>query len=313
MDGTKPRSFKLACLFLLIGSHVVAQEFDTHWIAYPVADSTLQVWFRRTYYMCERPTQASLGVKTTGRFELFVNERNVSTDILAPYREGMQPHPIAMEYDITRFLHVGRNTIAVWYSPAYPHIEHRQLSVTYSGRMKNGEYFTHVSDENWLCREANRTLLSAGGELLDNTYYRLKWNADEVDAACWLGAVSIANKEAEQTTVYKNVYPAYRVNRIRRQNYFDVEGDSVIYEFGTAFQGWIRVTLRHAKAGECVNIGGMEYVCRGETDEQACRKFTLPECRRIIICGDSRFRKEQIREVEGLEIVPYIHSAFSFY
>lgn len=312
MDVTKLRYFILACLFLLAGSHTVAQEFDTHWIAYPTVDSTSQIWFRRIYTTRERPVQATISIKTTGRFELFVNERNISTDVLTPYREEMSDNSITTEYDITRFLCSGNNTIAVWYSPSYPHINPRQLSVTYSGKTKDGRRFAHVSDESWLCHKANRRLLPAGGELLDNTCYTLKWNSEDIDAACWLSAISIPNTHQEETKVYKGCYPAYKVNRIRHQNYFDTEGDSTLYEFGTAFRGWIRVTLRNAKIGENIDIGGMKYVCNGKMDEQAYRKFTLPECRRVIVYGDNRFSREQIQEIEAIEIVPYTHDAFSF-
>ena len=86
------------------------------------------------------------------------------------------------------------------------------------------------------------------------------------------------------------------------QSVIDQQG--VVYDFGTAFQGWVRVTLRDARVGEQVNVGGMVYVCTGQMDEQACRKFTLPVCRRVWIYGDAHFRKSQIQNVEGLVLEP---------
>ena len=302
----------LARLLLLVVSHAMAQEFDTHWISYPTVDSTSQIWFRHTYTTHERPVQATISIKTTGRFELFVNERNVSTDVLMPYREEMSNNVIVTEYNITRFLHSGTNTIAVWYSPSFPHINPRQISLTYNGKTKDGHYFSHISDESWLCHKANRQLLPSGGELSDNTYYPLKWNSDDIDAACWLGTVAIPNTQQEQTTVYKDFYTAYKVKHIRHHNYFDIRGDSTFYDFGTPFRGWIRVTLRNAKAGESIDIDGLKYICNGEMDEQAYRKFTLPECQRIIIWGDNHFKIKQIQDVETLEIVPYIRHAFDY-
>ncbi|HEY9550852.1 MAG TPA: alpha-L-rhamnosidase N-terminal domain-containing protein [Prevotella sp.] len=310
MSTWNKRFSLLLGLLLGAGSSAVAQEFNTHWIACPTADSTRQVWFRQTYRSIGRPTQATLSVKTTGLFELFVNERNVSTDVLTPYREDNTPTPITTEYDITRFLRPEHNTIAIWYAPLSGSNDRRQLSVVYSGTMPNGQRFAHTSDENWLCRPANRRLLPNGNEGVDNRSYPLKWNSEEIDAACWVGATAMPNTQPEQTTISRPPYKGYKVNLIRRQNYLDMEGDSILYEFGTAFKGWIRLTLRGTKPGERIYIGGMDYVCNGKLDEQAYQKFVLPEYRRVLVWGDKHFRREQIQEVEALEIVPYEHNPF---
>lgn len=101
------------------------------------------------------------------------------------------------------------------------------------------------------------------------------------------------------------MYEATRISRIRQQKYFDIEGDSVVYDFGEAFVGLVRVTLRDAVKGQNMRIGDMRYVCSGEADEQAIQRFTTTDCRRLLISGDENFDNAQIQKVEALETETY--------
>ena len=289
-----------------------AQTFSTPWISYPTPDSTSQVWFRQTYPAKGHPEQASITITSTGNFDLFVNQYNVSTDVLIPYRDEATDNPIAITYDVTRFLRNGENTIAVWYAPSYPHITDRQIAVSFYGRSKYGQPFSYVSDGDWICRQSNHSITTDGNESIDANSYPLRWKSNDIDAACWLTAAPASDNQSEATTTLQSFYTGKRVSKILNPNYFDIEGDSVIYDFGTAFKGWIRVTIRNAKEGERINIGGLEYICNGNIDEQACRKFSIAECRRVIICGDEKFKLEQIQKVEGIAIESYPHASYRY-
>ena len=120
-----------------------AQRFQPHWIGYPDVDSTAQIWFRQTY-LCEgRPQFAML--------DLYVNGYNVSTDVRMPFRkQAFNDRPISLFFDITRFLRPDSNTIAVWYSPSYPHIQPRHVAISYYGRDPENRPFSRVSHRNWL-------------------------------------------------------------------------------------------------------------------------------------------------------------------
>lgn len=292
--------------------NVSAQNFVTHWISSPEPDSTSQIWFRQTYLSASRPVQASITVTSTGNFELFVNEYNVSTDVMMPYRVEKSDNPVSITYDVTRFLRRDTNVVAVWYAPSYPHISPRQIAVTYNGRTKTGKYFSFCSDENWTCRMADRSLTDDGGESIDGNTYPLKWNSNDIDAATWMPAKEVKTDGDEATRDLKCFYDAAKVVKVYKAKYIDAKGDSVVCDFDTSFKGRIRITLRDAKPGEIIRIGNLQYVCSGKTDEQISQKLTANDYRKIIITGDKDFNRGQIQKVEGLEIAPYCHRSYLY-
>ena len=289
-----------------------AQGFQPNWISYPDVDSTAQIWFRQTY-LCEgRPQFAMLEVVTTGYFDLYVNGYNVSTDVRMPFREeAFNDQPISLCFDITRFLRPDSNTIAVWYSPSYPHIQPRQVAISYYGRNAENLPFSFISDKNWLCRKANVQLNATNDEILHAPdYSQTQWKADDFAPACWQGT-SYSSADNSQRIDYRRVaYMAERVTKILTPAYYVTEGDTTCYEFDTGFHGYVRVTLRDANTEEYLNINGLSYQCNGEMDEQAYRKFTRRTFRNVWITGDQYFRNSQIQRIEGIETNPYSHMSW---
>ena len=294
----------LFSLCLLLSAAAGAQSLNMPWVASSVADSASQVWFRKGYLFRGKPRQASLTVVTTGYFELYVNGRNVSTQVLTPRRAAFCRDALGVTYDVERFLSPDSNVVAVLYSPASPCATPYQVAVQFAGVDARGHAFCDASDASWLCRRAGRRVLPDGGEEAEGGWPLSYFTGNAIDQALWTPA-TVAHGAVEPSF---RLLPAsadgMRVARIIKPAFFDVVGDSVVYDFGTAFQGWVRVTLRDARVGEQVNVGGMVYVCTGQMDEQACRKFTLPVCRRVWIYGDTHFRKSQIQNVEGLVLEP---------
>ena len=139
----------------------------------------------------------------------------------------------------------------------------------------------------------------------------LKWNSDDVDWGLWQPARN-TNVPAIASKYYLTGYPAVKRNMTYTPRYFDLVGNGVYYQFDKAFKGQLRITLRDAKRGQKIYIDGLEYTCTGEMDEQACRKFTVADHRRVLINGDQNFKNEQIQSVEGIEIVPYFHESLQY-
>lgn len=65
---------------------VHSQSFYTHWIAAQQVDSTSEIWFRQQIRLQELPVFASATIATTGKVDVYINERNVSTASWIPYR-----------------------------------------------------------------------------------------------------------------------------------------------------------------------------------------------------------------------------------
>lgn len=290
---------------------VHSQSFCSHWISAQQVDSTSEIWFRQQIRLQELPAFASATIATTGKVDVYINERNVSTAIWIPDRTGNDDRPVSVNMEVTRFLQPGVNTIAIWYSPSFPHINGRQIAFSLCGRMKNGEKRAFCSDDGWLARRANASLANDGGERYDANAYTLKWNSDDVDWGLWQPARD-TNTPAIASRYHLTGYPAVKRDMTYTPRYFDLAGDSVYYQFDKAFKGQLRITLRNARRGQKIYVDGLEYTCSGEMDEQACRKFTVADYRRVLIHGDRNFRNEQIQSVEGLEIVPYFHDSLQY-
>ena len=291
---------------------VSAQEFDNHWITYPTVDSTSQIWFRQTYISKKRPVNAKITVITTGYCDVYVNEFNVNTDFLVPYRNNETNNPISLTYDITRFLRSDSNTIAILYAPSHACIEQHQISITYYGKNWQGKNFAHFSDKNWLCHLADHSLSADGTESQDGSFYPFNWKSNSFDPACWLPTVAVSNSKKPNSVNYSSFYPATKMDKIIVPKYFDLKGDSVCYEFGKGFYGTLRVTLRDCKKGEKIIVDDSEYTCNGMMDEQINQRFPKYHGNRIFIHGDGKFKREQIQRIEAILIIPYFHASFLY-
>lgn len=284
--------------------NISAQQWDCHWIAHPTACDTTQVWFSRTYTDTERPREAFITIASTGYFTLYVNGRNVSTDILTPTRQQGDTAARAMTFCVTRFTRNTDNTIAVWYSPTTPHKDKRQLSMCYYGKRNDGTPFVYNTDASWMCREASMSLATDGGENQNATTHEARWNTGNIELAQWIHAEEAEGRPDESVTAAAWPQHGTRITKTITPRYFDTENDSVLYDFAPGFYGLIRVTLRGCTSGQHININGLHYTCTGDMDEQAFGRFVPGFWRKVLISGDKYFNPEQIQSVEAIAIAP---------
>lgn len=94
-----------------------------------------------------------------------------------------------------------------------------------------------------------------------------------------------------------------RVTRVTEPRYSERTPEGIAYEFVTGFYGFVRLTLRGAKKGETIIIGGRKYTCNGETDEQITTAFEPTYHRRVIVSGDSAFDASQVQRVDGVSLM----------
>ena len=288
---------------ILYGENLLAQEFGTSWITYPNPNDSSEVWFRKTFITSHRPQNAKITIATTGRFQLFVNERNVSRKVLLPESSYEDKSVHEMTFDVSNILQNDSNVIAVWYAPdPYLHTD-KQLSLAYYGTSQYGKTFYHKADENWLCKKACG-YVTVNQEHLDNTFYNPSWNACTIERKG--GTHQIKSADSHMYPLMDNTYD-YQGEQITRIIYpHEVFSDRhyATYRFPRRFKGWIRLTLRNAHPGEVIHINGFSYICNGLIDEQACRRFTIYTQQDLVIEGDRFFGKDQIQNIEGLIIQP---------
>lgn len=287
-------------------------------ISCTTADSLSDIWFRHTYLTQRRPISATLSVTARGRYRVYVNESNVTP----PLPTDNFHHPVTIDIDVSGYLRSDSNTVAILYHPVGPH-DH-QIAVCYYGVGRDGRPFGHNADGGWLCRPVDE----GSGDGIDRGY------TQTVSTACWTPVSVPRRLEIEGTkagselrtagsapgkndsapgrvSTEMGVWPLatllpVRVNRVTRvaaPRYSERTPEGIAYEFVTGFYGFVRLTLRGAKKGETIIIGGRKYTCNGETDEQITTAFEPTYHRRVIVSGDSAFDASQVQRVDGVSLM----------
>lgn len=296
------------------------------------ADSLSDIWFRHTYLTQRRPISATLSVTARGRYRVYVNESNVTP----PLPTDNCHRPVTIDIDVSGYLRSDSNTVAILYHPVGPH-DH-QIAVCYYGVGRDGRPFGHNADGGWLCRPVDEgsgdgidrgytqtvstacwTPVSAPGRLeIEEAKAASEPRRVEIEgrtAASELrtadSALRTADSELRRVSTEMGVWPLatllpVRVNRVTRvtaPRYSERTPEGIAYEFVTGFYGFVRLTLRGAKKGETIIIGGRKYTCNGETDEQITTAFEPTYHRRVIVSGDSAFDASQVQRVDGVSLM----------
>ena len=301
-------------------------------ISCTTADSLSDIWFRHTYLTQRRPISATLSVTARGRYRVYVNESNVTP----PLPTDNCHHPVTIDIDVSGYLRSDSNTVAILYHPVGPH-DH-QIAVCYYGVGRDGRPFGHNADGGWLCRPVDEgtgdgidrgytqtvstacwTPVSAPGRLeieeakVASEPRRVEIEGTKVASAPQRVEIEgrTADSELRRVSTEMGVWPLatllpVRVNRVTRvtaPRYSERTPEGIAYEFVTGFYGFVRLTLRGAKKGETITIGGRKYTCNGETDEQITTAFEPTYHRRVIVSGDSAFDASQVQRVDGVSLM----------
>lgn len=294
-------------------------------ISCTTADSLSDIWFRHTYLTQRRPISATLSVTARGRYRVYVNESNVTP----PLPTDNCHHPVTIDIDVSGYLRSDSNTVAILYHPVGPH-DH-QIAVCYYGVGRDGRPFGHNADGGWLCRPVDEgsgdgidrgytqtvstacwTPVSAPGRLeMDGTKAVSEPRRVEIEGTKAASELRTADSALRRVSTEMGVWPLatllpVRVNRVTRvtaPRYSERTPEGIAYEFVTGFYGFVRLTLRGAKKGETIIIGGRKYTCNGETDEQITTAFEPTYHRRVIVSGDSAFDASQVQRVDGVSLM----------
>jgi hypothetical protein len=304
------RNFSLLVIFVLINiicsaSNRATADWEHYWIKSTNTDSSSQIWFRRSYLIPKRIRHATAEMVSNGRFELFVNGRNVSNEIFTPSTNCGPDTVMQIRYDIGRFFQNGNDTatIAVWYAPTFPIHNDKQLSLQIFGTTQDNEEFQWHTDSTWMFHASNASTDSAGNEHIDGNRYIPEWKSNDCDMTGW----QYANKASEESTTPVILPRTWRyqplfITKIHRPISVDINKDTVVYDFGESINGSIRLTLRGMGRNDIIHADGLEYISQGIDDEQAFRRFTYTNTRYVSVDGTGKFSPDKIVKVEFLEI-----------
>lgn len=308
-------------------------------ISCTTADSLSDIWFRHTYLTQRRPISATLSVTARGRYRVYVNESNVTP----PLPTDNCHHPVTIDIDVSGYLRSDSNTVAILYHPVGPHDHQIAVCYYGVGRdgrpfghnadggwlcrpVDEGSsdgidrgYTQTVSTACWTPASAPGRLEiegtkagSAPGRLeMEGTKVASEPRRVEIEGRTADSELRTADSELRRVSTEMGVWPLatllpVRVNRVTRVSaprYSERTPEGIAYEFVTGFYGFVRLTLRGAKRGETIIIGGRKYTCNGETDEQITTAFEPTYHRRVIVSGDSAFDASQVQRVDGVSLM----------
>ena len=325
---------------LLYPMGTMGQTFGWSWIKASGQMGEGQQWFRRTYTHLGSVYDATLRVATTGYVKVYVNGRQVTTDLITPFRPANSNEAVALTYHVAPFLRPDSVHIAVWYAPVPQAADSCQLAVNFFGEDVDGQRFGFQSDETWLYRPAPAWYEADGDALVegyDGRAMQPEWTFGDTDWALWQ-PVEVVNDAKCRLVVEANSRERLRLKRVyvaslckstSADNQYLTENDQflcannqrnqincrrvkagnerVTAVFPQPFFGFVRITFRGARRGERVATdNGLAYICSNQIDEQLFGRF-LPRVHNIFsILGDRRFQSSQVQYVEGLELSSYL-------
>lgn len=173
---------------LLYPMGTMGQTFGWSWIKASGQMGEGQQWFRRTYTHLGSVYDATLRVATTGYVKVYVNGRQVTTDLITPFRPANSNEAVALTYHVAPFLRPDSVHIAVWYAPVPQAADSCQLAVNFFGEDIDGQRFGFQSDETWLYRPAPAWYEADGDALVegyDGRAMQPEWTFGDTDWSLW--------------------------------------------------------------------------------------------------------------------------------
>lgn len=308
-------------------------------ISCTTADSLSDIWFRHTYLTQRRPISATLSVTARGRYRVYVNESNVTP----PLPTDNCHHPVTIDIDVSGYLRSDSNTVAILYHPVGPHDHQIAVCYYGVGRdgrpfghNADGGWLCRPVDEgsgDGIDRGYTQTVstacwtpVSAPGRVemegakaasaprrveIEGRTAASAPRRVEIDGRTADSELRTADSAQRRVSTEMGAWPLatmlpVRVNRVTRvtaPRYSERTPEGIAYEFVTGFYGFVRLTLRGAKKGETITIGGRKYICKGDTDEQITTAFEPTYHRRVIVSGDSAFDASQVQRVDGVSLM----------
>ena len=295
----------LISAILLLAAHVAgAQTFGLDWITAPWAEQGDEVWFRRTFEHVPHAATARAYVATTGYAQLYVNGRNVSTSPLEPLRRCAECGAKGRTYDITPYMRAGRVTVALCFVPQNDKTASQSMVALHLwGVDDDGQRFSFATDSTWLCRPSMRRRVTEEGisEVAYGDAATALLGYDDEAKALWTGARPACALPPLAPESAETQHRALIVSHVRRPASVSTTSEGVDCDFGTAFVGFVRLTLRGANAGDRLMVGNTMYVCNGLLDEQICAPLTPTTFRTLHIGSPDDFDYSAIQNIEAIE------------
>ena len=270
-------------------------------------------------FVIDKPVQnAHIFICGLGYFELYVDGKKVSDDVLVPgqtdysHRNDIENTRVAIDneftgyrclylgYDLTPFLSLGRHALGVWLGNGFfnsgngfamPYGKSRliaQLMLTFA----DGSSQIIPTDTSWLAKRSGITQNSIyGGEVFDARIHDEAWQPALL-------------RDAPNGTLEPQMSPSDKVCETLAPKKIECLGDnSWRVDFGEEISGWVHLTDIQGQAGQRIEIkylsespnGENIYIMKGEGKESYHPRFTWFVFRQVEITGLDALDSSQIQ------------------
>lgn len=228
------------------------EPWAARWIAAPF-DKDVHPLFSRGFSLREKPVRARVYAVGLGLYELSVNGRPASDEVLAPFYNDYGLWLQTQTYDVTALLGPGENRLEAllgngWYKGRFTYVE--GAKALYGDRMQlllelrveyaDGTEWVLGTDESWRCRPS--PVLESG--IYDGETYDARLQAPGAEAAAVL-------VDAPAGETQDRLSPPLRVCRRLpvAQLIVTPKGERVL-DFGQVMTGWVEARVALPRDGE---------------------------------------------------------------
>jgi alpha-L-rhamnosidase len=230
-------------------------DWQAKWVK---AGGDTSPWLRKEFTLTAAPERATAFVNVKGYYELYVNGKKVSDDVLAPAVSVYDKRSLYTTYDISKLLRPGTNCVGVWlglgllFPKEIAPLARVQLDMTVGGqRVVVG------TDTSWTFTSSTHTEVAwgwcgTGYEKIDARRYVADWNEVGCTNGSWrpveeyTGPTGIATAQSCHPNRITKVIPAVACVALDDHTYE--------FDFGTNLSGWFHLRLPQLEAGKTVTM-----------------------------------------------------------
>jgi alpha-L-rhamnosidase len=299
------------------------EEWEGQWIGRPrrkgesadVSDRSV-TYLRKSFSVPREVARARLYASGFGAYEISINGKRASDDILAPGFTDYEKRVLFQTYDVTALVRRGENVIGAivgggWCTAALggrfgacgaePPRVMVQLEVTGS----DGSLHTVITDQSWRSHAGPITAAHLyDGESYDARLEMPGWDGPGFDEEGWLPAQQY-DKEKERDLVADPGPPTKITQDLKPVKVREPRKGVYVFDLGQNIVGWARlvarapagtvITMRFAEALQAdgtlylANLGGARatdrYIARGEGSESWEPRFSVHGFRYVEVSG----------------------------
>ncbi|MCF7956595.1 MAG: glycoside hydrolase family 78 protein [Phycisphaerae bacterium] len=237
-------------------------DWKAKWIG--TSEAQTSPFYRHSFQIDDMPERAIFYVAPLGYFELYVNGRKITDEVLAPAVSNFSKRSYYRTYDVCGYLKKGNNSLAIrmgtgWYSPGLPGVKHHSPVVRAQLELiGNGKEKLIITDKSWQTKPSERKLLGKwrwgkfGGEQVDERNLDKQWYDRANSTSGWAAVV-----EVNPVDVPCSAQPCagnHKLAAISPRSVEKLDEDTVLVDFGTNLTGLMNMTFRGLMSGQKVTL-----------------------------------------------------------